>query len=448
MNKKLTAPAATQSESRDLLARVLDEAARAGASAAEVDIGTGRGLSVIVRNGEVETVEHQRDKGLGLTVYLGKRKGSAGTTDFSNKAVTETVTAACTFARFASEDDCAGLIEPEYLAREVPDLNLHHPWAIAPDDAIALGIDCERAALEADRRITNSDGTIVNTYSGSHGYANSHGFIGGWDWSSHSVDCTVIAQSAGGMQRDGWYTKSRDQRDLEDIRNVGRTAASRTVARLDARRLATRRAPVIFEAPVAGGLFSAFITAISGAALYRRASFLLEGLGKQVFAEHIRIREEPHLPKAMGSAPFDSDGMATRSRELVRDGVLQGYVLSAYSARKLHMAPTGNADGVHNLSVEPGELDQESLLKTMYTGLFVTDLIGFGVNQVTGDYSRGASGFWVEAGEIRYPVEEITVAGNLKDMYRRIAAVGKDVDTRGNIRTGSVLIEDMAIAGD
>lgn len=448
MNKPLTTRTASQSDPHDLLLRVLDEAARAGASAAEADIGTGHGLSVNVRNGEVETVEHQRDKGLDLTVYLGKRKGSAGTTDFSNQALKETVAAACTFARFASEDDCAGLIEPEHLAGDVPDLDLHHPWSMTPDEAIALGVDCEHAALAADRRITNSDGTIVSTYSGSHLYANSHGFIGGWDWSSHSVDCTVIAEGAGGMQRDGWYTKSRDQRDLEDLRSVGRTAASRTVARLDARRLSTRRAPVIFEAPVAGGLFSALITAISGAALYRRASFLLDSLGQQVFAGHMRIREKPHLPKAMGSAPFDSDGMATRSRELVTDGVLQGYVLSAYSARKLHMAPTGNAGGVHNLIVESGELDLESLLKTMDTGLFITDLIGFGVNQITGDYSRGASGFWVEGGEIRYPVEEITVAGNLRDMYRQIAAVGKDVDARGNVRTGSVLIENMAIAGD
>lgn len=431
---------------------VLDDALRiaaaCGATAAEADIGIGRGLSVSVRQGEPENVEHQRDKALSLTVYVGQRKGSASTTDFSPAAVHETARSACEIARHASPDPCAGLIDPRYLARTIPDLDLSHPWNLTPDDAIAIAASCEGEALAADRRVSNSDGALLSTYSGSHWYANSHGFRGGWDWSTHSVDCAVIAGSGDGMQRDGWYTKHRDPAQLEDARLVGRQAAQRTVARLDARRISTRRAPVIFEAPVAGGLFSAFIGAISGGALYRKASFLLDRLDTGVFAPHVRIREEPHLKCALGSAPFDSDGMATQARDLVSDGVLRGYVLSAYSARKLGLEPTGNGGGVHNVIVEPGGGDLAALLRTMGTGLLVTDMIGFGVNQVTGDYSRGASGFWIENGVIAFPVEEITVAGNLLDMYRNIVAVGSDVDRRGNIRTGSVLVDGMTIAGE
>jgi len=431
-----------------VLRRTLDAARGRGATAAEAEVGAGSGLSVTVRNGEVETVEHQADKGLNITVYMGRRKGSAGTTDFSDKALADSVAAACTIAEYASEDPCAGLIDPAYLAGAIPDLDLHHPWELAPEQAIALATECEQHARDADPRLTNSDGTMVSTYSGSHLYGNSHGFIGGWQWSSHSFDCTMIAESGGGMQRDGWFTRARDHLDLEDPRSLGRQAAARTTARLGARRLSTRSAPVIFEAPVADGLFGAFVTAISGAALYRKASFLLGRLGTPVFADHLRIHEEPFLKKGMGSTPFDNDGMATRARDLVRDGVLQGYVLSAYSARKLGMAPTGNAGGVHNLIVEHGGKDLPALLKAMDTGLLVTDLIGFGVNQVTGDYSRGAAGFWVQGGKIQYPVEEITVAGNLADMYRRIVEVGSDVDRRGNIQTGSVLIENLTIAGE
>jgi len=315
-------------------------------------------------------------------------------------------------------------------------------------EAIALALECEQAAREYDRRISNSDGTMVTTYSGTHCYGNSHGFAGGWPWSSHTIDCTMIAAHAGGMQRDGWYSKTRDFHDLPNARDIGKEAARRTVQRLGAKKLSTRQVPVIFEAPVASTLFSAFITAISGGSLYRRASFLLDSLGKQIFAEHLRIREQPHLKKALGSAPFDSDGVATRERDIVRNGVLQGYVLSAYSARKLGLQTTGNAGGVHNLVVEPGPHDLPGLIKTMQRGLFITDIIGFGVNQVTGDFSRGVSGYWIENGEIRYPVEEITVAGNLKEMYLNIAAIGNDVDPRGNILTGSVLVEHMTVAGE
>lgn len=434
------------SDLEGIVQRVLDGASRHGATAAEVDIGIGEGLSVTVRMGELETIEHQRDKGMSVTVYTGRRKGSAHTTDFSDAAIQKTVEAACSIARNASEDPCAGLLDAGYVARETPDLDLYHPWELEPENAVELALSCERTALDYDRRIRNADGTLVNAYAGRHFYGNSHGFCGGWPWTSHSIDCTVIADE-GGMQRDGWYTRARLADDLEDIKSVGETAAKRTVARLGARKLSTRQAPVVFEAPVAASLFRDFIGAISGGALYRKASFMLDRLGEQVFSEHMRIHEDPFVPRAMGSAAFDADGMATRRRDIVKDGVLQGYVLNAYSARKLGMEPTGNAGGVHNLFIQTGEQGLGSLLKTLHTGLFVTDMIGFGVNQVTGDYSRGASGFWVENGEIQYPVEEITVAGNLLDMYRQIIAVANDVDSRGNIRTGSVLIENMTVAG-
>lgn len=432
----------------DMVDTVLAEARHQGATAAEVDIGTGTGISVTVRLGEVEKIEHERDKGLGVTVYRGKRKGSASTSDFSRQALNATVESACEIARFASEDEAAGLADASLMASTVPDLDLHHPWPLTPEQAIDMALECEASGRDYDRRINNSDGAMVSTYSGTSIYGNTHGFTGGWDWSSHMIDCTLIAEHAGKMQRDGWYSKSRDYHELMNIRDIGVEAARRTKARLDSRRLGTRKVPVLFEAPVASGLFAAFISAISGGSLYRRASFLLDTLGKRIFADDINIREEPHIPKALGSAPFDNDGVATRGRDIVKDGVLQGYVLSAYAARKLGMQTTGNAGGVHNLIIEPGEDDFETLLKKMDTGLLVTDMIGFGVNQVTGDYSRGASGFWIENGEIQFPVEEITVAGNLKSMYQQIRSIGTDIDHRGNILTGSVLIDNMTVAGE
>ena len=432
----------------DLIQRVLDEAKVQGATAAESDVGAGTGLSVTVRLGEVEKIEHERDKGLGVTVYMGKRKGSASTSDFSDRALRETVKAACDIASYASEDSCAGLIDKELIAQEIPELDLHHPWPISPEQAIDIAIECENCARNYDQRINNSDGCMVSTYSGIHSYGNTHGFANGWKWSSHTIDCTMIAEHAGKMQRDGWYSKCRDHNDLQNIKDIGTEAARRTVQRLGARKLSTRSVPVIFEAPVASGLFSAFITAISGGSLYRRASFLLDKLGEQIFSDHMHIHEQPHLRKALGSAPFDNDGVATRPRDIVKDGILQGYVLSGYSARKLGMQTTGNAGGVHNLIIEPGKETLNDLIKQMDTGLLITDMIGFGVNQVTGDYSRGASGFWIENSEIQFPVEEITVAGNLKDMYQHIVAIGNDIDRRGNILTGSVLIENMTVAGE
>ena len=448
---KITAMEQAQTNKSDLIAiaeKTLEYAKQAGASAAEVDIGTGQGLSVTVRLGEVETIEHQRDKGMGITVYFGKKRSSANTTDFSDKALQETVNKACTIAKYANEDDCAGLLDPQYLAHEIPDLNLYHPWDITPDAAIKLAVECEDSARQTDNRITNADGTVLNTYGGTHVYGNSNGFCNGWQWTSHSLECAVIAEQDGKMQRDGWYTRARDHSELQTVTEVGAYAANRTITRLGARKLPTCNVPVIFEAPVARGLLATFLSAIAGGALYRKASFLLDSLGKQVFSSHINMREQPHIPKAPGSAPFDNDGMATRTRDLVSNGILQGYLLSAYSARKLGMTPTGNAGGVHNLTIEPGSYDLAGLIKLMNRGLLITDMIGFGVNNVTGDYSRGAMGLWIENGEIQFPVEEVTVAGNLAQMYQQILEVGTDTDRRGNVQTGSILIENMMIAGN
>lgn len=431
-----------------LIQQILDHAMRQGATTAEAAISTGTGLTVSARLGEVEKVEHEQDKALGITVFIDHKKGSASSSDFSATAVKDMVVAACDIARFASEDECAGLADPELMAMAVPDLDLYHPWQIIPDQAIQLAVDCEAAAMNEDKRITNSDGAMVSTYAGNRFYGNSHGFVDGWYWSSHSISCTVIAETnADGMQQDGWYSKARRADELQDITDIGREAATRTVRRLGARKLSTRRCPVIFEASIASGLIAAFVTAVSGGSLYRKASFLLDKIDQQVFASHIRIHEQPHLQAALGSAPFDDEGLSTVNRDLVVDGILQGYVLDSYAARKLGMQSTANAGGVRNLTVDPGEHDLTALIKQMDTGLLVTDMIGFGINQVTGDYSRGACGFWVESGEIQYPVEEITVAGNLAEMYQHIIAVASDIDVRGNILTGSILIENMTIAG-
>jgi PmbA protein len=442
----------TLSDNRDELTRIIDsvltQSKDMGASAAEADIGAGAGLSANVRKSEIDKLEYERDKGLSITVYIDGQKGSASTSDFSEKALKESVKAAFNIAKYASRDECAGLIEPELMAKEVPDLDLYHPWSISPEAAINLAIECERAAFDYDKRISNSDGSVVGTYSGINLYGNTNGFIDGWNWSSHTIDCTVIAEDKNGMQRDGWYSKTRDFNDLQSINEISQEAARRTVSRLGSRKLSTRQVPVIFEAPVASGLFSAFITAISGGSLYRRASFLLDKKGEQVFAEHINIREQPYMKKALGSAPFDNDGVATKQRDIIKDGILQDYVLSGYSARKLGLQTTGNAGGVHNLVIEPGQNNLEEMIKELDTGLLITDMIGFGVNQVTGDYSRGASGFWVENGELAYPVEEITVAGNLIDIYKNIVSIGNDIDPRGNVLTGSVMIDAMTVAGE
>jgi PmbA protein len=436
------------SKLENLMAEVLAEASKQGASAAEAGLSQDKGLSVSVRLGEVETIEHHRSQGLGLTVYFGQRKGSASTTDLRLEALRETVGAACRIAQYAAEDEFAGLPEAHLLATEFPDLDLYHPWALEPEEAIRLALECEDAARSFDPAISNSEGASITTYQGNRILGNSLGFVHGYPTSRHSLSCSVIGQRGDSMQRDDWWTVGRAAGQLESPVQVGRKAADRTLRRLEGRTLSTRQCPVLFSSDVAGGILGHFVGAIRGGNLYRKSSFLLDSLEKPVFSDFIHIHEQPHLPMALGSAPYDGEGVATRARDLVSGGVLKSYVLSTYSARKLGMQTTGNAGGVHNLTVDTGSLDLDGLLKQMDTGLLVTELMGQGVNTVTGDYSRGAAGFWVEQGKILYPVEEITIAGNLAKMFRQIVAIGKDVDLRGNIRTGSILIEEMTLAGN
>ena len=433
---------------RQLSAEVLQLAQAAGATAAEAEISMGIGQNVSVRLDEVETIEYNRDRGMSVTVYFGQRRGHANTSDLSMQALKDTVQAACSIARYTAHDDFCGLADPALLARDIPDLDLYHPWDISVDEAIELAKRCEGAALATDGRINNSEGASVSTYGGLFSYANSNGFNNGYFTSRHSLSCSVIAEEGDNMQRDYWYSSARAAGDLESAESVGRKAGERTARRLGAQRLKTAQVPVLFEAGVASGLLSHFVSAISGGNLYRKSSFLLDSLGKQVFAPQITISERPHLLRGLASAPFDNEGVITQARDLVVNGVLQGYMLASYSARKLGMVTTGNAGGNHNLILKSSDLDFDAMLKTMGTGLLVTELLGHGINMVTGDYSRGAAGFWVENGQIQYPVEEITIAGNLQDMFRQIVAVGSDVLVQGSKQTGSVLIEQMTIAGE
>jgi PmbA protein len=437
-----------QAALEQVVERALALARVGGATAAEAAVGVSTGLSVTVRLGEVETLEYQRDRSLGVTVYAGKRKGSASTANLTPAAVEETIAKALSIASFTAEDEYSGLPDAGLMAREVPDLNLNHPWDIEAPEAIALAKRCEAAGLAHDKRIRNSEGASVATHRKLRVFGNSHGFIGGYPSTSHSVSCVVLGQHEAEMQRDYWYTAARDWRGLEDVEVVGRKAAEKTVQRLGAGRLSTRKAPVLFAPELARGLIGHFVGAIGGAAQYRRSSFLLDADGKRVFPEAFALTERPHLKGALGSAPFDGEGVATRDRELVVNGVLDGYLLDSYSARKLGLVTTGNAGGVHNLVVQGDMLDPATLLRKLGTGLLVTEMMGQGVNPVTGDYSRGASGFWVENGEITRPVHEITVAGNLSEIFRGIVAQGDDVDYRGAIHCGSLLIEEMTIAGD
>jgi PmbA protein len=429
--------------------RSLEVARARGASDAEVEVSAAVGQSVTVRRGEVETVEYNRDKGLGITVYFGQRRGNASTSDLSAEAVERTVEAACAIARHTAEDDAAGLPDAERLFRgEAPELDLFHPWGLTVQQAIELARRTEAAALAVDKRISNSEGATVSSYDTDFVLANTRGFVGGFPNSKASLSCGVVAEDAGGMQRDYWFTTQRDPALLEGAEAVGRMAGERTVSRLGGRRIPTTDAPVLFEAGVAGTLIGHFVSAASGSSLYRRSSFLLDRLGTPVFAPGVEIFEDPFVPGGMASGAFDAEGVATASRRLVEAGVLRGWFLSTYSARKLGLASTGNAGGNHNLLVKPGERDFDALVKHMGRGLVVTELMGQGVNSVTGDYSRGAAGFWVEGGEIRFPVEEVTIAGNLLDMFRGITAVGSDVLVRGSKRTGSILVDRMTIAGD
>ncbi len=427
---------------------VLKHARDKGATACEVDVSEGFGQSVGVRCDEVETIEFNRDKGVGITVYSGQRKGYASTSDFSPQALRETVEAALDIARFTAADDCAGLADAELMARDCPDLDLYHPWALTVEDAIETARRCEQAAFAASPLVSNSEGASISTQQAQFVAANSLGFMGGYPTSRHYISCSVIAGENDGMQRDDWYTTHRDAAQLDDPLRVGRIAAERAVARLGGRKVRTGDFPVLFEATLAGGLLGSLVHAASGGALYRKSSFLVDHLGKRVMPEFVNIGERPHIRCGLGSASFDSDGVATRDREVVSGGILQGYFLSAYTARKLGMQTTGNAGGSHNLIIEPGELGLDGLLQKMNRGLLVTELLGQGVNYVTGDYSRGAAGYWVENGSIAYPVEEITIAGNLKAMLAGIVAVGNDVLVRGSKQTGSILVDRMTVAGE
>ncbi len=438
-----------QEDLESIIERALEEARTRGASQAEAGVSQDTGLSVGVRLGEVETLEHQRDRSMGITVYFGQRKGSASTADFSPDAVRATVAKACSIARFTAEDACAGLADAALMARSPPRLDLSHPWNITADRAIEIAKSCETAALNFDARINNSEGASVSSHQGLHVYGNTHGFVGGYPTTSHTVSCVVLAGSGEDMQRDYWYSSARDWRELEQAEAIGRESARRTIARLDPRKLSTRRAPVLFVPEIARGLIGHFTAAIRGSSQYRQSSFLLNSAGRQVFPAGFSIAERPHIPKAMGSAPFDEEGVATADRELVVDGVLTGYILSSYSARKLGLKTTGNAGGAHNLIVAPNQSGgMAAMLARLGDGLLVTELMGQGINIVTGDYSRGAAGFWVEGGVIQYPVAEITIAGNLREMLAGIAAVGDDVDARGGTRVGSILLREMTIAGE
>ncbi|HNC53211.1 MAG TPA: metalloprotease PmbA [Accumulibacter sp.] len=435
---------------RQLAEDVLLHAGKQGASACEVDVTTGFGQAVTVRCGEVETIEHNRDKSVSVSVYLGQRKGQASTSDFSPGALRETVEAALNIARFTAADPCAGLPDAELLAinaGSLPDLDLYHPWLLSVEEAVDLARRCEQAAFAVDPQISNSEGATVSIQEGQFISANSLGFVGGYPTSRHYLSCSVIAGENENMQRDDWYATARDPAAIGSPESIGDRAAQRALSRLGARKVKTCRVPVVFEAPLASSLIGNFVHAASGGSLYRKTSFLVDTLGKRVFSKRVQLSERPHLRKGLASSYFDADGVATRDREVLVDGRLQGYFLSAYSARKLGMRTTGNAGGCHNLIVHPGKRNLDGLLRKMGRGLLVTELLGHGVNYVTGDYSRGAAGYWVEAGEIAHPVEGITIAGNLRDMFRNIAGIGNDVLVRGSKQVGSILVEEMKVAG-
>ena len=441
----------TQDQFKQITEDMLRIARNKGATDAAAEVSEGGGLSISVRKGRVETIEQNRDKGVGITVYIGKKRGNASTSDFSAKSLEDTVEAAYNIARFTAEDDCAGLPDADMLEKNPRDLKLFHPWLVTAEEAIALACRIEAAAFETDKRISNCDGASVHAQQSHFVSANSRGFSGGYAFSRHTLSVAPIAGKGAGMQRDDWYSSHRNAKQLASPEAIGRYAAERALARLNSRTIDTRKCPVLFEAPLAAGLLGSLVQAVSGGALYRKSSFLLDSLGQQIFPSHIQVTEDPHILGGVGSSPFDDEGVTTKKRDLVKDGVLQGYFLSTYSARKLGMQTTGNAGGSHNL-VMTSSLAKKSdnfvqMLKKMGTGLLVTELMGQGVNYVTGDYSRGASGFWVENGVIQYPVEEITIAGNMREMFQQIVAIGNDQLTRGTKTTGSILIESMTVAG-
>ena len=427
--------------------QILAEAKRQGASACEVAVSLEQGLSTSVRQREVETVEFNRDQGFGITLYSGQRKGSASTSASGPEAIRETVAAALAIAKHTSEDESSGLADKALMAKDLKDFDLFHAWDITPEQAIEQALICEAAAFDADPRIKNADGTTLSTHQGCRVYGNSHGFIGGYASTRHSLSCVMIAEADGQMQRDYWYDVSRQGELLANPVSIGQRAAQRAASRLGARPVPTCEVPVLFSAELAGGLFGSFLGAISGGNLYRKSSFLEGTIGQKLFPEWLTIDERPHLMRAMGSSAFDGDGLATYAKPFVEKGELVSYVLGTYAGRKLGLPSTANSGGVLNLFVTHGDEDQAALLRRMGRGLLVTELMGSGLNMVTGDYSRGAAGFWVENGEIQFAVQEVTIAGNMRDMFKQIVAVGNDLELRSNIRTGSVLIERMTVAG-
>lgn len=436
-----------QSEYKNLLSELMIKAKTQGVTQAEASVSFDTGFSVTVRNQEVETIEHNRNKNLGINVYFGHKKGSASTSDFSPKAIKSTFEAACHLARFTTEDPFSGLAEPTFLENTPADLKLYHPWSIDPQNAIALGKECESNALAIDQRLTFSEGVNLSTQEAIYVYANSHGFLAGYPSSLHNISCNLIAKDKMGMQRDGSFTINRNPKQLQSIVKLAKDAADNTLKRLSAKRLSTCQVPVIFHSEIASGLIRTFLGAISGGNLYRNASFLINHIGKSVFTKKISIYEKPHLLGALGSTPFDDEGVRTSDRILIDEGILSGYLLNSYSARKLGLETTGNAGGFHNILLKTSQFELRDLLKQMEKGLLITEVMGQGINLVTGDYSRGAAGFWIENGEILFPVEEITIAGNLKDMYQNIVAIGNDINIKSSIQTGSILLENMMVAG-
>lgn len=437
-----------QAESfKNIVADTLQLAAANGATQAEAGLSVSSGLSVATRMGSVETIEHQQDNGLGISVYVGQHKGSASTSNLDPDAIRKTVEAACNIARYTSEDPCTGLADAELMASEMHELDAYHPWSIEPQAVIELALECENTALEFDSRIVNSDGASVDSSAGLSVYGNSHGFLQAQHKTRHSISCSVVAESEGKMQRDYWYDISRLPNALASARSIGEKAAERTVRRLDASKLKTQQAPVLFVPELARGIIGSFTAAIGGGAQYRKASFLLDAVGERVFPEFVQLHENPFIPQALASSNFDAEGVATSAAKLVADGAIQNYLLDSYSARKLGLTSTGHASGVHNLTLDDTGKTFAECLATMHRGFLVTELMGHGVNNVTGDYSRGAAGFWVENGELAYPVEEVTIASNLRDMFNGIVEIGNDVDLRGSIRCGSILIDNMTIAG-
>ncbi|KZN51178.1 metalloprotease PmbA [Pseudoalteromonas luteoviolacea] len=435
-------------EVKGAVSEVLSFAKQLGATSAEAAMSRTSGLSVSTRMGEVDTIEFNQDGSLGISVYVGNHKGSASTADLSEQALRSVVTKAIEIAKYTADDACNGLADKALMAKDIPDLDLYHPWDLSPQHAIEQCVEAEKAALEFDSRIVNSDGASVASHQGLRVYGNSHGFIAGYPRTRHTVSTMVIGQEGEMMQRDSAFSITREHSQLKSAKAIGVEAAESTLAKLNSQKLSTMKVPVVFRADIANSLFAHLVSAIGGGALYRKSSFLLDSLGTQVFNSCVNIQEQPHLFQGLASSPFDGEGVYTQDRDIIVGGELQTYLLASYAARKLGMQSTGHAGGIHNWLVQHTHDDLKAVLNEMGTGLLVTELMGQGVNTVTGDYSRGAAGFWVENGEIQYPVSEITIAGNLKDMFQSIQAIGADVELRGAVQTGSVLVESMQIAGE